>query len=76
LGGEGQGLHELVKKHCDLLVRIPMAGAISSLNVSVAAGIVLFEWRRRHSVEASRSIFSLKNEPEGGAKRSPGSFRS
>lgn len=54
LGGEGQGLHQLVKKHCDLLVRIPMAGAISSLNVSVAAGIVLFEWRRRHSVEASR----------------------
>jgi 23S rRNA (guanosine2251-2'-O)-methyltransferase len=54
LGGEGQGLHELVKKHCDLLVRIPMAGAISSLNVSVAAGIVLFEWRRRHSVEAGR----------------------
>jgi len=47
LGGEGQGLHQLVKKHCDLLVRIPMAGAISSLNVSVAAGIVLFEWRRR-----------------------------
>ncbi len=49
LGGEGQGLHQLVKKHCDLLVRIPMAGAISSLNVSVAAGIVLFEWRRVHS---------------------------
>jgi 23S rRNA (guanosine2251-2'-O)-methyltransferase len=47
LGGEGQGLHQLVKKHCDLLVRIPMAGAISSLNVSVAAGIVLFEWGRR-----------------------------
>jgi 23S rRNA (guanosine2251-2'-O)-methyltransferase len=54
LGGEGQGLHQLVKKHCDLLVRIPMAGAISSLNVSVAAGIVLFEWQRVHSVEASR----------------------
>ena len=49
LGGEGQGLHELVKKHCDVLVRIPMAGAIASLNVSVAAGVVLFEWRRRHS---------------------------
>jgi 23S rRNA (guanosine2251-2'-O)-methyltransferase len=46
LGGEGQGLHQLVKKHCDVLLRIPMAGAISSLNVSVAAGIVLFEWRR------------------------------
>jgi 23S rRNA (guanosine2251-2'-O)-methyltransferase len=49
LGGEGAGLHQLVKKHCDALVRIPMAGAISSLNVSVAAGVVLFEWRRRSS---------------------------
>ena len=47
LGGEGKGLHEQVRKHCDALVRIPMAGKISSLNVSVAAGIVLFEWRRR-----------------------------
>ena len=52
LGGEGQGLHQLVKRHCDVLVRIPMAGAISSLNVSVAAGIVLFEWRRIRSQDA------------------------
>src|SRR5581483_8002213 len=49
LGGEGKGLHHGVQKHCDLLVRIPMAGAVSSLNVSVAAGVVLFEWRRRVS---------------------------
>jgi len=49
LGGEGKGLHEQVRKHCDMLVRIPMAGKISSLNVSVAAGVVLFEWRRRRS---------------------------
>jgi 23S rRNA (guanosine2251-2'-O)-methyltransferase len=49
LGGEGRGLHELVKKHCDALVRIPMAGAIASLNVSVAAGVVLFDWRRRQT---------------------------
>jgi 23S rRNA (guanosine2251-2'-O)-methyltransferase len=49
LGGEGKGLHEQVRKHCDVLVRIPMAGKISSLNVSVAAGVVLFEWRRRKS---------------------------
>jgi 23S rRNA (guanosine2251-2'-O)-methyltransferase len=47
LGAEGRGLHEHVKEHCDFLVRIPMSGAVSSLNVSVAAGIVLFEWRRR-----------------------------
>jgi 23S rRNA (guanosine2251-2'-O)-methyltransferase len=49
LGGEGKGLHEQVRKHCDLLVRIPMAGQISSLNVSVAAGVFLFEWRRRQA---------------------------
>ena len=47
LGAEGKGLHEQVRRHCDVLVRIPMAGKISSLNVSVAAGIVLFEWKRR-----------------------------
>lgn len=47
LGGEGKGLHQLVRNHCDVLVRIPMAGTIPSLNVSVAAGIVLFEWKRR-----------------------------
>jgi 23S rRNA (guanosine2251-2'-O)-methyltransferase len=47
LGAEGDGLHENVKKHCDLLLKIPMAGAVSSLNVSVAAGIVLFEWNKR-----------------------------
>lgn len=47
LGAEGHGLHDLVRRHCDMLVRIPMAGEISSLNVSVAAGVFLFEWRRR-----------------------------
>jgi 23S rRNA (guanosine2251-2'-O)-methyltransferase len=46
-GGEGKGLHEQVRKHCDVLVRIPMEGHIPSLNVSVAAGIVLFECKRR-----------------------------
>ena len=46
-GAEGEGLHEHVRKHCDYLVRIPMAGEVASLNVSVATGIVLFEWKRR-----------------------------
>jgi 23S rRNA (guanosine2251-2'-O)-methyltransferase len=49
LGGEGRGLHEQVRKHCDVLVRIPMAGKIPSLNVSVAAGVALFDWKRRKS---------------------------
>lgn len=47
VGAEGKGLHHQVKQHCDVLVRIPMAGAIASLNVSVAAGVALFDWRRR-----------------------------
>lgn len=47
IGAEGRGLHEHVAKRCDVLVRIPMAGAIASLNVSVATGVALFEWKRR-----------------------------
>ncbi len=47
MGAEGKGLHDLVKKNCDALLRIPMAGKIASLNVSVATGIVLFAWRSR-----------------------------
>ena len=48
-GGEGKGIHRGVQNHCDVLVRIPMAGAVSSLNVSVACGVVLFDWRTRTS---------------------------
>ena len=47
LGGEGSGLHRLVAENCDVLVKIPMYGKIDSLNVSVAAGVLLFEARRQ-----------------------------
>lgn len=47
LGGEGKGLRRLTREHCDVLVRIPMAGRVESLNVSVAAGVLLFETRRQ-----------------------------
>lgn len=47
LGGEGRGLHRLVAENCDVLVKIPMYGKIDSLNVSVAAGVILFEARRQ-----------------------------
>ena len=43
LGAEGKGVHDLVRKKCDFLVSIPMLGKVPSLNVSVAAGVVLYE---------------------------------
>jgi 23S rRNA (guanosine2251-2'-O)-methyltransferase len=47
MGGEGRGLHELTRKRCDFLVSLPTSGPIKSLNVSVAAGVVLFEVLRQ-----------------------------
>jgi len=47
LGREGAGLHELVKRTCDHLLRIPMAGGVSSLNVSAAGAVVLYEAARQ-----------------------------
>lgn len=50
VGGEGKGLRENVRKHCDGLLAIPMRGEISSLNASVAGGVALFEIVRQRSV--------------------------
>jgi 23S rRNA (guanosine2251-2'-O)-methyltransferase len=47
IGGEGRGLRRLVKKNCDILLKIPMYGNISSLNASVAAALLLYEIRRQ-----------------------------
>ena len=51
LGGEGNGLHQLVKERCDFVVSIPATGPVRSLNVSVAAGVVLFEVVRQRAAK-------------------------
>ncbi|GGH05834.1 23S rRNA (guanosine(2251)-2'-O)-methyltransferase RlmB [Silvibacterium dinghuense] len=53
LGREGDGMHDLVKKSCDHLLRIPMAGKVSSLNVSAAGAVVLFEAARQRRQKAA-----------------------
>ncbi len=55
VGAEGEGVRELVKKRADFVVAIPMRGRVASLNVSVAAAIVLFEIARRRERSASEA---------------------
>lgn len=57
LGAEGSGLHEHVRKKCDFLISIPMLGQVPSLNVSVAAAVVMYEIvrQRRHPVKRKKS---------------------
>jgi 23S rRNA (guanosine2251-2'-O)-methyltransferase len=53
VGSEGDGLRRLVREHCDTLARIPMSGALASLNASVAAGIALYECARKRVAAAA-----------------------
>lgn len=53
MGAEGEGMRRLTRETCDLRVRIPMLGSVSSLNVSVASGVCLYEARRRRGVQGA-----------------------
>lgn len=55
MGAEGKGMRRLTREHCDYLVRLPMAGSVSSLNVSVASGVCLFEALRQRRGVVARS---------------------
>src|SRR6201991_3088289 len=56
LGNEGHGLHRLVSEHCDTLVMIPVHGQLGSLNVSVAAGVLLYEARRQRMSAVEKGV--------------------
>jgi 23S rRNA (guanosine2251-2'-O)-methyltransferase len=66
LGSEGSGLHELVKRTCDHLLRIPMAGSVSSLNVSVAGAVVMYESMRQRRGAAVAPAASKQQKPRKG----------
>ncbi len=66
LGREGAGMHELTKRTCDHLVRIPMAGSISSLNVSVAGAVVMYEaMRQRREVRRPEAKQTVAKQRKG-----------
>ncbi|HEY1768328.1 MAG TPA: 23S rRNA (guanosine(2251)-2'-O)-methyltransferase RlmB [Terracidiphilus sp.] len=70
LGREGAGLHDLVRRTCDHLLRIPMAGGVSSLNVSAAGAVVLYEAaRQRRSTRLRSASESVQNSAARTAKQ-------
>jgi 23S rRNA (guanosine2251-2'-O)-methyltransferase len=72
LGREGAGLHDLVRRTCDHLLRIPMSGGVSSLNVSAAGAVVLFEAFRQRRNAARRVQESGASTTSGKAKKQKG----
>ena len=68
LGSEGSGLHDLVRRTCDHLLRIPMAGGVSSLNVSAAGSVVLYEAARQRRAASSPTNLVQELKPRSGRK--------
>ena len=70
LGREGAGLHDLVRRTCDHLLRIPMAGGVSSLNVSAAGAVVLYEAARQRRAGGRLASLVQKSAARSAAVRS------
>jgi 23S rRNA (guanosine2251-2'-O)-methyltransferase len=70
LGREGAGLHDLVRRTCDHLLRIPMAGGVSSLNVSAAGAVVLYEAARQRRAARTAVTLVQKTAARSSASRS------
>lgn len=73
LGNEGYGLHDLVRRTCDHLMRIPMAGAVSSLNVSAAGAVVLYEAARQRRMAATGGSSQVEAPPKPKKQKGLGS---
>ena len=71
LGREGAGLHDLVRKTCDHLLKIPMAGGVSSLNVSAAGAVGLYEAARQRR-RAGRSAGEVSPNKNASVKKQKG----
>jgi 23S rRNA (guanosine2251-2'-O)-methyltransferase len=72
LGREGAGLHDLVRRTCDHILRVPMAGGVSSLNVSTAGAVVLYEAFRQRRAQASESSASSMSAGASKSKKQKG----
>ncbi len=64
LGREGEGLHDLTRRTCDHLLRIPMAGGVSSLNVSAAGAVVLYEAARQRRRRPAQPVAKPPAKPK------------
>lgn len=73
LGREGAGLHDLVRKTCDHLMKIPMSGGVSSLNVSAAGAVVLYEAARQRRAAARGGKPAVEPEPKPKKQKGLGS---
>jgi 23S rRNA (guanosine2251-2'-O)-methyltransferase len=72
LGREGAGLHDLVRKTCDHLLKIPMAGGVSSLNVSAAGAVVLYEAARQRRHRGTQNGSGASQSSSAPAKKQKG----